>query len=149
MRFPTPAVLALMLAACAPTPHATPAAATATTAHAASAAAEAAAEEASAAARDAEASALAARAALPPAGRGLAFARENCAGCHAVTAPGLSPSPEAPPFETVVAAPGLTARTLSTFLRDNHSFPGAMDFAIDRDAIDDLTTYMLTLRPKQ
>jgi len=79
--------------------------------------------------------------------RGLAFARENCAGCHAVSAPGLSPNPEAPPFEAVVAASGLTRQTLSTFLRDRHNFPGAMAFAIDGEAIDDLTAYMLTLRP--
>jgi len=78
--------------------------------------------------------------------RGLAFARENCASCHAVTAPGVSPHPEAPPFEAIVAAPGLTANTLSTFLRDNHNFPGAMNFAIDSDEIDALTRYMLTLR---
>lgn len=78
--------------------------------------------------------------------RGYAFARVHCAPCHAVTALSSSPNPEAPPFEAVVNSRGLTARTLETFLRDSHNFPGAMAFSIDPKEVDDVTAYMLTLK---
>jgi len=78
--------------------------------------------------------------------RGYTFARGNCSGCHAITANAASPNPEAPPFEEVVNTKGLTARTLITFLRDSHNFPGQMAFDVDPTKIDDLTAYMLTLK---
>ncbi len=78
--------------------------------------------------------------------RGYAFAKANCAGCHAITGTAGSPNPEAPPFEAVVNTKGLTARTLETFLRDSHNFPGQMAFAIDPAKVDDVTAYMLTLK---
>lgn len=78
--------------------------------------------------------------------RGFNFAQAHCAGCHAITANAASPNPEAPPFEAVVNSTGLTARTLETFLRDSHSFPGQMAFAIDPAKVDDLSAYMLTLK---
>ncbi|MFO1256722.1 MAG: c-type cytochrome [Sphingomonadaceae bacterium] len=78
--------------------------------------------------------------------RGYAFAKANCGGCHAITANAASPNPESPPFEAVVNTKGLTARTLETFLRDSHNFPGQMAFDVDPKKIDDLTAYMLTLK---
>lgn len=78
--------------------------------------------------------------------RGYAFAKANCAGCHAITANAASPNPEAPPFDAVVNTKGLTARTLETFLRDSHNFPGQMAFEVDPAKVDDLTAYMLTLK---
>lgn len=81
-----------------------------------------------------------------PASRGLAFAKANCSGCHAVTTGRGSPNPEAPPFEVVVNAPGLTAATLKPWLRDSHNFPAMMNFAIDPEQIDDLAAYMTTLQ---
>lgn len=64
---------------------------------------------------------------LGPVSRGLAFAKANCSGCHAVTTGRGSPNPEAPPFEVVVNAPGLTAATLKPWLRDSHNFPAMMN----------------------
>jgi mono/diheme cytochrome c family protein len=78
--------------------------------------------------------------------RGYSFARAHCAGCHAITANSASANPEAPPFEAVVNTKGVTARTLETFLRDSHSFPGQMAFAIDPGKVDDLSAYMVTLK---
>lgn len=78
--------------------------------------------------------------------RGFTFAKAHCAGCHAITATAVSPNPEAPRFEAVVNTKGLTARTLETFLRDSHSFPGQMAFVIDPAKVDDLAAYMLTLK---
>lgn len=80
--------------------------------------------------------------------RGLAFARAHCSGCHAVEPLRLSPNPEAPLFETIVNAPGLTGATLKAFLRDSHNFPDIMDFNIDPAQIDALAAYMLTLRKR-
>jgi len=78
--------------------------------------------------------------------RGYSFAKANCAGSHGITANAASRNPEAPPFEMVVNVTGLTARSLETFLRDSHNFPGQMAFEIDPARVDDLTAYMITLR---
>lgn len=78
--------------------------------------------------------------------RGYAFAKASCAGCHGITPNASSPNPEAPPFEAVVNTKGLTARTLETFLRDSHNFPGQMAFEVDPGKVDDVTAYMLTLK---
>jgi mono/diheme cytochrome c family protein len=78
--------------------------------------------------------------------RGYTFAKTHCAACHGIIANASSRNPEAPSFEMVVNKTGLTARTLETFLRDSHSFPGQMEFEIDPAKIDDLTTYMISLR---
>jgi mono/diheme cytochrome c family protein len=81
-----------------------------------------------------------------PEERGLAFARARCSACHAVGAAQLSANPEAPPFEAVVNTPGLTSATLGSWLRNAHNFPEVMNFAIQPDQIDDLASYMLTLK---
>jgi mono/diheme cytochrome c family protein len=78
--------------------------------------------------------------------RGYTFAKTSCAGCHGITANAASPNPEAPPFDAVVNTKGLTARTLETFLRDSHNFPGQMAFEVDPAKVDDVTAYMLTLK---
>ena len=81
-----------------------------------------------------------------PARRGLSFARQHCAACHAVAADGASPNPESPPFEDIANRTGVTAATLGTFLRDSHNFPEAMAFRVDRRRISDLSAYIITLR---
>lgn len=78
--------------------------------------------------------------------RGLTFAQERCAGCHAVAVNGSSPNPESPPFEDIANRPGLTETTLRTFLRDSHNYPQAMDFTVDRGAARDLAAYLVSLR---
>lgn len=78
--------------------------------------------------------------------RGLALAQQHCAGCHAVAANAASPNPEAPSFEGIANAPGVTAQTLRRFLRDSHNYPAAMNFTIKPAHIRDLANYTLTLR---
>ncbi|MFW2854006.1 c-type cytochrome [Sphingomonas sp. TX0543] len=78
---------------------------------------------------------------------GKAFAQAHCSGCHAVLPDRFSPNPDAPPFENVVAKEGLTGETLTYWLRHSHNFPEIMNFEVADDQVDDLSAYMLTLRP--
>ena len=81
-------------------------------------------------------------AALP----GQAFAEASCSGCHAVGRYGSSSNPNAPPFPAIANQEGLTAETLSTWLRGAHNYPSEMDFHLSERQADDLVAYMLTLR---
>ena len=90
---------------------------------------------------------------LPPAGSsasadhdGLAFAQASCGGCHAVGRFGASPNPNAPPFAGIINQRGLTAETLSTWLRDAHNYPEEMEFYLEGPEVEGLVAYMLTLR---
>ena len=78
--------------------------------------------------------------------RGLAFAEQRCAGCHAVRANGSSSNPESPSFEDIANRRGVTQATLRTFLRDSHNYPAAMNFRVDARRIRDLAAYIVTLR---
>ncbi|MDP3906798.1 hypothetical protein [Novosphingobium sp.] len=78
--------------------------------------------------------------------RGLAFAEQRCAACHAVTVNTPSPNPESPAFEDIANTPGLTRETLRTFLRDSHNFPDAMNFKVPPRRNRDLADYMVTLQ---
>ncbi|MFN3515699.1 MAG: c-type cytochrome [Novosphingobium sp.] len=82
----------------------------------------------------------------PSAQRGLAFARANCARCHAVEGSGASPNAEAPAFAAIANMPGLTGETLREFLRDSHNFPAAMNFTVEPSQIDDLADYAVSLK---
>jgi mono/diheme cytochrome c family protein len=78
---------------------------------------------------------------------GYAFAKSSCAACHAV-APNSdsSPNPDAPSFATIANREGLTAKTLSVWLRDAHNYPNEMQFQLEPGKVDQLVTYMLTLK---
>ena len=76
----------------------------------------------------------------------IAFAQASCGGCHAVEEPGRSPNPEAPAFGEIANRPGVTAATLSAYLRDAHNYPEAMDFELTAQQAHALAEYMLTLR---
>lgn len=80
-----------------------------------------------------------------PASRGLAYARESCASCHAVE-PGQcrSPNPSAPAFESVANTPGMTRIGLNAWLHTVH--PSMPNFIIDKSRIGDLGAYILTLK---
>lgn len=78
--------------------------------------------------------------------RGSALAAQRCAACHAVTANAPAPNPESPTFEEIANRPGLTGRTLRTFLRNSHNFPDAMGFTLSGSQANDLSAYMVTLR---
>lgn len=78
--------------------------------------------------------------------RGQSFAQNRCADCHAVARLHTSPVPNAPSFEAVANAPGVTRESLSQWLRTSHDYPREMYFEIPEERIDDLVAYMLTLR---
>jgi mono/diheme cytochrome c family protein len=77
---------------------------------------------------------------------GHRFAQRSCASCHAIERHGSSPDPFAPPFAAVVNRDGVTAETLSAWLKEAHNYPDEMQFALDQDKVDELVKYMLTLR---
>ena len=81
-----------------------------------------------------------------PTPEGQAFAQASCSGCHAVGRHGSSPNPNAPPFPAIVNQEGLTAETLSYWLRGAHNYPSEMDFYLRDREVDALVAYMLTLR---
>jgi mono/diheme cytochrome c family protein len=81
-----------------------------------------------------------------PQSRGRLFAQASCAACHAVERGSTSsPNPNAPAFAAIVNQQGLTAETLSSWLRDAHNYPSEMEFQLDSSRTDDLVAYMLTL----
>lgn len=77
---------------------------------------------------------------------GQAFAQTSCSGCHAIGLYGSSPNPNAPPFGAIANQHGLTAETLSYWLRGAHNYPSDMDFYLSELQADDLVRYMMTLR---
>lgn len=84
-----------------------------------------------------------------PPSRGHALARASCAACHGIERGSISsPNPQAPPFAAVVNQQGLTAESLSTWLRNAHNYPSEMKFELDSARVDDLVEYMLTLRDR-
>lgn len=85
----------------------------------------------------------AASTAAPP---GQALAQASCSSCHAIALYGSSPNPNAPPFGAIANQEGLTADTLSYWLRGAHNYPSEMDFSLDERRVDQLVAYMLTLR---
>jgi mono/diheme cytochrome c family protein len=90
---------------------------------------------------------LASPSASIPQSRGHAFAQASCAACHAVARGSTSsPNPNAPAFAAIVNQQGLTAETLSSWLRDAHNYPSEMEFQLDSSRADDLVAYMVTLR---
>ncbi|OBX18555.1 hypothetical protein A9995_11345 [Erythrobacter sp. QSSC1-22B] len=78
--------------------------------------------------------------------RGMSFAQNRCADCHAVERLHSSPVPAAPSFEAVANVPGVTRESLTQWLKTSHDYPREMYFEIPAERIDDLVAYMLTLR---
>jgi len=75
-----------------------------------------------------------------------AFAKAACGGCHAVDHNALSPDPRAPEWPSIVNDPDLTKDTLRTWLIDAHNYPEEMDFELNRPQIEELVTYMMSLK---
>lgn len=82
----------------------------------------------------------------PSAQRGLVFAEQRCAVCHAVRPDSTSPNPEAPSFDTIANRPGVSRATLRRFLRDSHNFPEVMNFRVDARRIRELADHIVTLQ---
>lgn len=78
--------------------------------------------------------------------RGLALAKARCSGCHSVVSNGTSSNPEAPSFEDIANRAGITRSTMRLFLSDSHNYPAAMGFELGAAEVDELSSYVLTLR---
>lgn len=80
--------------------------------------------------------------------RGLKYANGSCSECHAVAAgQRVSPSPNAPTFESVANIPGMTDMALNVWLHTSH--PTMPNLIIKPESIDDLAAYIRTLKKKQ
>lgn len=77
--------------------------------------------------------------------RGLAYAQDVCAACHAVEAGQTnSPNPQAPPFEVIANLPGMTPIALNAWLHSPHpSMPNIIVAPADRD---DVAAYLNSLK---
>lgn len=80
------------------------------------------------------------------ASRGQAFAQATCAGCHAVDLQGRSSNPNAPPFGHIANQEGVTAQTLTVWLRGAHNYPREMDFYLTDAEVDALVAHLLALK---
>jgi mono/diheme cytochrome c family protein len=78
--------------------------------------------------------------------RGLEKAQQLCAQCHAVTkSRARSPNPNAPPFETIAAIPGMTTAALYSVLQSSHkTMPNIL---LDQPDMTHIVAYILSLRP--
>lgn len=77
---------------------------------------------------------------------GYAFAKATCGECHAVGRDGLSSNANAPPFPVIANQEGVTAETLTFWLRGAHNYPREMDFTLGPRDVDRLVAYLLTLK---
>ncbi|MHA7820684.1 MAG: hypothetical protein ACX930_13635 [Erythrobacter sp.] len=75
-----------------------------------------------------------------------AFVEAACGGCHAVEPPFLSPNVRAPSFEAVANRPGVTRATILAWLVNAHNYPEQMDFDLEREHVEQIADYMITLR---
>ena len=79
---------------------------------------------------------------------GLAYARENCAGCHRVEVGGaISPSPIVPSFESIANTLGMTARALNVWMQTPH--PTMPNLIIPTEERDNIISYIKSLRVKR
>lgn len=81
-----------------------------------------------------------------PAWRGHKFASNRCADCHSVGYSETSPLAAAPSFAAIANTPDLNSAKLAQWLQDHRNYPNEMYFEIPAENIDDLVSYMLTLR---
>ena len=76
---------------------------------------------------------------------GLKLALQNCAQCHVVAGRQAGPVPVGvPTFADVARMPSTTALSLRAFLQTPH--PPMPDLALTRRQLEDVVTYILTLR---
>lgn len=77
---------------------------------------------------------------------GLAFARANCAECHAVTdTEDKSPNTGAPTFASVAKTPGMTGRALAVWLQTSH--PTMPNFLVTEEDRNNVIAYIMSLQP--
>lgn len=79
------------------------------------------------------------------AARGLALAEQWCARCHGVRPDRASPVQGATSFSDIAARAATTEMALRVFLRTSH--PTMPNIILERDDLDDLVGYILSLKP--
>ena len=81
------------------------------------------------------------------AARGRILAEEACSQCHGVGPNQSSANPKAPSFSAIAAEPSITEYSVRVFLRTPHAtMPNLM---IKPDDIDDIVSYLLSLKPSK
>jgi len=81
-----------------------------------------------------------------PVWRGHKFAQDRCSECHGVEAGQISANSRASGFAVIANRPGLTKATLDRWLRTQQLHPEPMYFQIPAEHIEDLVSYMISLR---
>src|SRR5215469_12563022 len=76
--------------------------------------------------------------------RGFTLSQRWCSGCHAVRPAQTSPNPAAPTFREIANEASVTDYSLRVFLRTPH--PTMPNFILDADDLDDITSYVLSLK---
>jgi mono/diheme cytochrome c family protein len=77
--------------------------------------------------------------------KGAAIARQVCAECHVVErGQRRSDNGDAPPFEAIAKAPGMTSIALTAALRTSHR--RMPDIILRGDDLPDVVTYIMTLK---
>ncbi|MGO4175785.1 c-type cytochrome [Bosea sp. TAF32] len=80
--------------------------------------------------------------------KGLAFAREACAACHAVErGQPSSPNTKAPPFAAIANTRTTTGMALYAFLQTSH--PTMPNLILETDEIANVVAYILSLKSEQ
>lgn len=76
----------------------------------------------------------------------LVFVQSSCGRCHAVQGDALSPNPQAPRFVDIANREWMTQESLATWLADAHNYSAMMQVELERERVDEIAGYMLTLR---
>jgi mono/diheme cytochrome c family protein len=76
--------------------------------------------------------------------KGAAYAKQNCANCHAIANEKASPVPTAPCFKRLASTSSMTAMALMVWLQTSH--PTMPNIIIEPNAIRNVVAYILSLR---
>jgi mono/diheme cytochrome c family protein len=78
---------------------------------------------------------------------GRAYAVQVCAACHAVLAnEQISPSAEAPTFQSVADTPGMTEMALTVWLQSSH--PTMPNIVLGQDDLRNVVAYIRSMEKK-
>lgn len=78
--------------------------------------------------------------------RGLAYATEQCGGCHALQPGTEPPNPQAPSFVAVANDLGFDPATLREFFLDRHDTPAQMTIELEEEQAEIVAAYIMSLR---
>lgn len=79
--------------------------------------------------------------------KGLTFAREVCAACHAVERwQPYSPNPQAPRFDAIANTRGMSGMALYAFLQTSHAT--MPNLILEPDEIANVVSYILSLKAR-